>query len=200
MKLGWLPVLQLDGRNWSAWVDVGQAMEKCGQKEHKYEDWSRKAVVATNQKFFILKKTLVETLKQATCIEDMLRCVSSYRLPRQKRINTEIKGLDEKWSVRSTAYSFNLESLVNFEMPKCLTVTKWMVFSVLGNGLRLLILKREGMTALHMCQWAKFYVYCLPGSSLLTAEIHIHVNGSNWKLFCKATDTCHEKTYCVSRV
>ena len=87
-------------------------------------DWCHEPIVIKNQQLFRVDPWFCEKL---SCITTRLRFIINIRknfLISKQQLYGRLESQDNSTNLNANAYSFNLEGLVDMEMPKCLTLTK----------------------------------------------------------------------------
>ena len=91
------------------------------------DDWASEPVVTTNQRLvtvdanFLLRKN-ISSVKSG--FRMILNVSKNWKFDCADRVYGPISSLDTNFTAGSSAWSFNLDGLITYSMPKTLTLTK----------------------------------------------------------------------------
>ena len=126
IKLGWQAVPAIDGSKCSTWDDIITEMKSCGLSLLVDRDWAKAPVVIRNQSLFTMHAGFVENVSTvSTGVRLTLNIRKLWKLRgRQDRVYGPISSFDTNFTENSSAWSFNLDGLVEYKMLTALTLTK----------------------------------------------------------------------------
>ena len=130
--LGWMPVPSIDGSNCNSWEDVCTEIKKncIGNVSN---DWPAEPFVVRNQTLFNVKKSFVNAVSASTSADHLFLNVNRQKLEKRSRMYKELQSGDPVFTQNSKAWSFNLEGLVDYTVPECITLTKLDGICSFGN-------------------------------------------------------------------
>ena len=112
-KLGWQAVPAIDGCKCSTWDDIIAEMKSCGLGLLVDRDWAKEPVVIRNQSLFTMHAGFVENVSRvSTGLRLILNIRKFWKLRGQDRVYGPISSFDTKFIMNSSAWSFNLNGLV----------------------------------------------------------------------------------------
>ena len=124
IKLGRQAVPAIDGSKCSTW-DIITEMKSCGLGLLFDRDWAKEPIVIRNQSLFTMHAGFVENVSSvSTGLRLILNIRKFWKLRGQDRVYGPISSFDTKFTKNSSAWSFNLDGLVEYKMPNALTLTK----------------------------------------------------------------------------
>ena len=132
IELGWMPVPSIDGSNCDSWEDVcSEIKNKC--LVNVSNDWPPKSIVVRNQTLFNVKKSFVNAVSASTSEDQLFVNVNRQKLQKRSRMYKELQSGEPIFTQNSKAWSFNLEGLVDYTVPECITLTKLDGICSFGN-------------------------------------------------------------------
>ena len=124
MKLGWQPVPETDGKNCSTWNDIKTELIKNGLQAHMRDDWSNIPIVIKNQRVFQMNAEFCRKVSQPITRLRWLVNVRKGHIINKNQLYGPITSHDEVLTTKSSAFSFNLDGLVEMSLSKSLVLTK----------------------------------------------------------------------------
>ena len=132
IELGWMPVPSIDGSNCDSWEDVcSEINNKC--LGNVSNDWPAEPMVVRIQTLFNVKKSFVNAVFASTSAHQLFLNVNRQKLQKHSRMYKELQSGDPIFTQNSKAWSFNLEGLVDYTVPECITLTKLDGICSFGN-------------------------------------------------------------------
>ena len=124
-SLGWVPVPSINGKNCHTWADITQELERNNLSSIITGDWVSEPVVIKNQSLFKVRKDFVDNIAAcSTGVRLILNVRKNWQFKGKDRVYHALKSHDLKFTNGSVAYSFNLDGLVEYQVPQILTLTK----------------------------------------------------------------------------
>ena len=124
MKVKWQPVPAIDGKNCSTWNDIKTELIENGLQAHMRDDWSKIPILIKNQRVFQMNAEFCQKVSRPTTRLRWLVNVRKGHIIDKTQLYGPITSHDEVLTTKSSAFSFNLDGLVERNMPKSLVLTK----------------------------------------------------------------------------
>ena len=125
VKLGWVPVPSIDGSNCYSWADVTTKMKNNGLSAMVRGDWASEPVVIRNQRLFTVDANFLKNISSVKSgVRLILNVRKNWKCDCADRVYGPISSLDTNFTAGSSAWSFNLDGLITYSMPRTLTLTK----------------------------------------------------------------------------
>ena len=125
IALGWKAVPAIDEANCATWDDIAKEMKSCGLSLLTDRDWAKEPAVIRNQSLLTMHAGFVENVSSvSTGLRLILNILKFWKLRCQDRVYGPISSFDTKFNNNSSAWSFNLDGLVEYKMPNALKLTK----------------------------------------------------------------------------
>ena len=118
LALGWKSVRKLDGSSLNSWHAVAEKMVEEGMINFIRNGWPTIPLIIENQQLFKMKSGFVYKVKSSIDASQLLRRIESHR------VYTKISSGDREFTSQSSAWSFSVDGLVDYEIPSGLHLTK----------------------------------------------------------------------------
>ena len=124
MNLGWQPVPAIDGKNCSTWKDIKTEFFENGLQDHMRDDWPNIPIIIKNQRVFQINVEFCQKISQPTTRLRWLVNERKGHFIYKSQLYGPTTSHDEVLTTKSSAFSFNLDGLVEMSMPKSLVLTE----------------------------------------------------------------------------
>ena len=124
IKLACDAVPSFDGKNCESWADLAQKIKSsCGSAEVNF-DWPTEPIVIKDQQLIHVNESFRRNFAAAaTSASNLLTCIRTKKLKMKSRVYQEIKS-DVLFAKSSRAWSLDLGSLVDYQLPSCVVLNK----------------------------------------------------------------------------
>ena len=125
IALGWKAVPAIDGADGAILSDIAMEMKSCGLSLLMDRDWAKEPVVIRNQSLFTMHAGFVQNVSSVSTGQRLMSNIRKFwKLHGQDRVYGPISSFDTKFTNTSSAWSFNLDGLVEYMLPNALILTK----------------------------------------------------------------------------
>ena len=132
IEVGWMTVPSTGGSNCFSREDVCSEIKNKCLNNSNY--WPIEPIVVHNQTLFNVKKCFVDAVSASTSAYQLFLNVNWQKLQKRSRMYEELQSGDPVFTQTSKAWSYNLEGLVDYTVPECITLTKVGGICSFGNG------------------------------------------------------------------